>query len=217
MSRPSPSHQIKYLAMLASVIFIWLVWRLDLHQEVNEKTHQSGHPSGTAYNDRTSNNVLPLEKAGEYCGHYRLKPANYGLVRKRKVFDLLLINTDVEILEVRMRQMAADVGYFVILESDKSFADHFKPLYIKANLDLFKPWHDKIILQTIDLEALKNGSTWDREAKSHNAMYEQVFSMLVGEQAAATDDVLIVSDVDEIPKPEILRNNADDHHFNHGG
>ncbi|KAK1982693.1 family 17 glycosyltransferase [Colletotrichum cereale] len=267
MNKLSSIHQIKFLAVLASIAFVWLLWQLDLHQGVIAKTRQIGHLSGTPHDGRTSRNVLSPDEASEYCDHYRLKPANYDLVHRRKVFDLLLINTEVEMLEVRMGQMAPYVDYFVILESDKTFTDHFKPLYIKENWDLFKPWHDKMILRTIDLEALKDNTTWDREVKSRNAMYEQVFPTLVGEQAAATDDVLIVSDVDEIPKPEILRalrncdipprvtihsriyyysyqwlarndwphpqatvyrgsdtvlpddlrNNANDHHFNHGG
>ncbi|KZL81899.1 glycosyltransferase family 17, partial [Colletotrichum incanum] len=205
MNKPSSSYHLKYLAVFASIVFIWLVWRLDLHQEVVEKARNIAHPSNTPYNGRTASEVLPPEKASEYCDHYRLKPANYDLVRKRKVFDLLLINTEVEMLEIRMGQMAPYVDYFVILESDKTFTDHPKPLYIKENWNIFKPWHNKMILRTMDLEALKDDSTWDREAKSRNAMYEQVIPTLVGEQAAAIDDVLIVSDVDEIPKPEILR------------
>ncbi|GJC93443.1 glycosyltransferase family 17 [Colletotrichum higginsianum] len=225
MNKPSSSQHIKYLAVLASVVFIWMVWRLDLHQEVADKARKIAHPNNTPNDGSTASEVLPPQKAAKYCDHYRLKPANHDMVRKRKVFDLLLINTEVEMLELRMGQMAPYVDYFVIIESDKTFTDNQKPLYIRENWDLFKPWHDKMILRTMDLEALKDGSAWDREAKSRNAMYEQVIPTLVGDQAAAIDDVLIVSDVDEIPKPEILhtvlpddlRGNANDHHFAHGG
>ncbi|KAK2062869.1 family 17 glycosyltransferase [Colletotrichum caudatum] len=156
-----------------------------------------GNPSGTSCNGRTSSNVLTPEEASEYCDHYCLKPADHDLVRKRKVFDVLLINTEVEMLEVHLGQMAPYGDYFVILEFDKTLTDHW---------ELFKPWHDKIILRTIHLEELKeDGIAWNHETKSRNALYQQVFPTLVGEQAAATDDVLIVADVDEIPKPEIVR------------
>ncbi|KAJ0166786.1 hypothetical protein CTA2_5903 [Colletotrichum tanaceti] len=205
MNKPSSSQHIKYLTVLASIIFIWVVWRLDLHQEVADKARKIAHPNNIPNDGSTASEVLPPQKAAEYCDHYRLKPANHDMVRMRKVFDLLLINTEVEMLELRMGQMAPYVDYFVIIESDKTFTDHQKPLYVRENWGLFKPWHDKMILRTMDLEALKDGSAWDREAKSRNAMYEQVIPTLVGEQAAAIDDVLIVSDVDEIPMPEILR------------
>ncbi|KAF6805368.1 glycosyl transferase family 17 protein [Colletotrichum musicola] len=212
MNKPSSSHKIKYLAVFASVVFIWLVWRLDLHEEVAEKARQIAHPHSSSHdafkvggNVFADSEVLPHEKAVEYCDHYRLKPAPHDLVRNRKVYDLLLINTELEMLEVRMGQMAPYVDYFVILESDKTFTDHPKPLYVKENWDLFKPWHHKMILRKMDLEALKDGSTWARETKSRNAMYEQVIPTLEDEQAASIDDVLIVSDVDEIPKPEVLR------------
>ncbi|KAK1453641.1 glycosyltransferase family 17 [Colletotrichum melonis] len=208
MNKPTSSHQIKYLAVVASLVFIWLVWRLDLHSEVAEHARKITHPNSTPYDGLAkagNSEVLPSAKAVEYCDHFRLKPANTELVRKRKVYDLLLINTEVEMLEVRLGQMAPYVDYFVILESALTFTDNQKPLYIKENWDLFKPWHHKMILREMDLEALKESSTWDREAKSRNAMYEQVIPTLEGEQQASIDDILIVSDVDEIPKPEVLR------------
>ncbi|KAK1538095.1 glycosyltransferase family 17 [Colletotrichum paranaense] len=208
MNKPTSSHQIKYLAVVASLVFIWLVWRLDLHTEVAEHARKITHPNSTPYDGLAkagNSEVLPPAKAVEYCDHFRLKPANTELVRKRKVYDLLLINTEVEMLEVRLGQMAPYVDYFVILESALTFTDNQKPLYIKENWDLFKPWHHKMILREMDLEALKESSTWDREAKSRNAMYEQVIPTLEGEQQASIDDILIVSDVDEIPKPEVLR------------
>ncbi|KAL0943690.1 glycosyltransferase family 17 [Colletotrichum truncatum] len=211
MNKSTSNHRIKYLAVVASVVFVWLVWRLDLHQQVADQARKITNPHGAPYDANkpgslfAKSEVLSLEKATEYCDHYRLKPADHDLVRKRKVYDLLLVNTEVEMLEVRMGQMAPYVDYFVIIESDKTFTDHSKPLYIKENWDLFKPWHDKMIVRKLDLDALKSGSTWDRETKSRNAMYDQVIPGLEGEQAASIDDVLIVSDVDEIPKPDVLR------------
>ncbi|OLN82077.1 hypothetical protein CCHL11_07697 [Colletotrichum chlorophyti] len=199
------SHQIKFLVVAASLVFIWLIWSLNIPQEVTEHARKIARPPYIGLS-KPEGEVLSPEKAAEYCDHFRMKPmASHEMVRRRKVYDLLLINTEVEMLEIRMGQMAPYVDYFVIIESDKTFTDHPKPLYVKDNWDLFKPWHDKMILRTMDLEALKEGSTWDREAKSRNAMYEQVIPGLEGEQAASIDDILLVSDVDEIPKPEVIR------------
>ncbi|GKT82318.1 glycosyl transferase family 17 protein [Colletotrichum tofieldiae] len=202
MYRPNA---IKYQAGFAVVFFVWLLWHLDLHQQVAEKARQLARPHDTSHDGMSGSEVFLPDKAAEYCSHYRLEPADSNMVQKRKIYDLLLINTEVEMLEVRIGQMAPYVDYFVILESDKTFTDHPKPLYIRDNWELFKPWHKKMILRTMDLEKLKEGSTWDREHTSRNAMYEQVIPSLVDEQAASIDDILIVSDVDEIPKPEILR------------
>ncbi|GKT41326.1 uncharacterized protein ColSpa_01507 [Colletotrichum spaethianum] len=207
MNQPISRHQIKYLTLVAALAFIWLVWRLDLHREVVEQAKKIPHPHWAPYigHDQVSNEILAPEQATEYCDHFRLEPANHEMVRKRKVFDLLLINTEIEMLELRLGQMAPYVDYFVILESDKTFTDHPKPLYVKENWDLLKPWHDKMILRTMDLNAFKEGSTWDRETNSRNAMFSQVIPGLKGAQAASYDDIILVSDVDEIPKPATLR------------
>ncbi|KAK2759596.1 glycosyl transferase family 17 protein [Colletotrichum kahawae] len=212
MKSSTSSHQIKYLAFLASAVFIWFVWRVNAPSEVADRVRkiasQYSSPPSDGIDTSTGlakTEILSPEKAEEYCDHYRLKSAPADFVRKRKIYDLLLVNTEIEMLELRLGQMAPYVDYFVILESDKTFTDHPKPLYVKDNWDLFKPWHDKMIVRTMDLEAMKDGSTWDREKLSRNAMYEQVIPGLTGEQAASEDDILLVSDVDEIPKPEVLR------------
>ncbi|TDZ40031.1 hypothetical protein C8034_v011437 [Colletotrichum sidae] len=210
MNKSATTHQIKYLAVVASVVFIWLVWRLNLHSAATEQVRKITHPHGSgslavpnaAFAD---GEVLSPERAAEYCDHYRLKPAAPSLARRRKIYDLLLINTELEMLELRLGQMAPYVDYFVILESDLTFTDLPKPMYVTENMHLFKPWHDKMLVRKMDMDAMKGSSTWDREGKSRNAMYDQVIPNLTGEQAANTDDVLIVSDVDEIPKPEVLR------------
>ncbi|KAK2001930.1 family 17 glycosyltransferase [Colletotrichum falcatum] len=207
MKQAIARHQIKYLTIAAILVFIWMIWRFDLHQEVLEHGKQLTYPHSGMFPafHKTENEVLSPEDALEYCDHFRLQPASHELVRSRKVFDLLLINTEVEMLEVRLGQMAPYVDYFVIIESDKTFTDLPKPLYVKENWDLFRPWHDKMILRTMDLNALKEGSAWDREASSRNSMFTQVIPTLTGVQAAAFDDVILVSDVDEIPKPSAVR------------
>jgi beta-1,4-mannosyl-glycoprotein beta-1,4-N-acetylglucosaminyltransferase len=49
-----------------------------------------------------------------------------------------------------------------------------------------------------------NGSSWNREQFQRNSLLDDVFPSLVGHQAPDLGDVLIVSDVDEIPKPDPL-------------
>ena len=53
--------------------------------------------------------------------------------------------------------------------------------------------------------------TWSRERFSRNALFTQVLPFLTGETAPQRDDIILVSDVDELPRPstlEVLRNCA---------
>jgi len=45
---------------------------------------------------------------------------------------------------------------------------------------------------------------WDREHFSRNAMMDQVFPTLSGPSEVNTGDVILVSDVDEIPRADVI-------------
>src|SRR4051794_40531365 len=83
-------------------------------------------------------------------------------------------NTELEWLEIRMGQMHEQVDYFVILESDLTFTDEPKPLYVRENWDRFKKYHHKMIIHTLEIEGATFTDTWSRETYSRNAMFNQV-------------------------------------------
>jgi beta-1,4-mannosyl-glycoprotein beta-1,4-N-acetylglucosaminyltransferase len=117
----------------------------------------------------------------------------------------MIINTELEWLEIRLGQMDDQVDYFVIVEAAKTFTDADKPLYVRENYDRFKKYHHKMILHTLETEGVNFDDTWSRERFSRNAMYDQVIPKLEGEQEAFKGDVIIVSDVDEIPRPDAVK------------
>jgi beta-1,4-mannosyl-glycoprotein beta-1,4-N-acetylglucosaminyltransferase len=104
-----------------------------------------------------------------------------------------------------MGQMADQVDYFVILEAEKTFTDEVKPLYVRENWARFQAYHHKMILHTLSTEDANFTDTWSRERFSRNAMYDQVIPYLSGAQEAFAGDVILVSDVDEIPRPDALK------------
>ncbi|KAI9877034.1 MAG: hypothetical protein M1823_007171, partial [Watsoniomyces obsoletus] len=57
-----------------------------------------------------------------------------------------------------------------------------------------------IIYRVVDFAGLEDNSTWEREKFQRDALFNAVFPGLVGEQAARDGDVILVSDLDEIPK-----------------
>ena len=141
-----------------------------------------------------------------HCSRYRFEPFA-DRTRRRKIYALTLINTELEWLEIRMGEMASEVDYFVIVESPVTFSDLPKPLYVRESWERFRPWHDKMILHTLNATnptGKKFGDAWERERFNRNAMFEQVFPQLTGEQKAWPGDVIIVGDVDELVRPEVL-------------
>ncbi|KAI1107735.1 glycosyltransferase family 17 protein [Jackrogersella minutella] len=132
----------------------------------------------------------------------------YDSPRGRKVYDLIMINTELDWLEIRLNTTHPYVDYFVIVESKRTFTNHDKPLVIKENLDRFSAYSDKIIYHELEIpdgfHSDRANPSWDFEDLQRNAMYTQVFPRLKGAQAPVQDDVIIVADVDEIVRPETL-------------
>lgn len=219
-------HHIKILTAATFIVFLWFVWRLGFNgsaaipSSFSHGFSSSGGPAayppapgyvgGPNYKPRPrgpngehADVILSDEEATAFCARYRLKPFDRARVGRRKIYDLLLINTELEMLDIRLGQMASYVDYFVVLEADRTFTDHPKPLHVAENWQRFAPYHAQLIRRTMDFSGEFEG-TWDREKNSRNAMFTQVVPFLTGDEAANEDDVLLVSDVDEIPKPEVL-------------
>ncbi|EMC91821.1 glycosyltransferase family 17 protein, partial [Baudoinia panamericana UAMH 10762] len=124
----------------------------------------------------------------------------------RKVYDLFLLSTELDWLEIRLHTLSSYIDYFVIVESNSTFTGLPKPAYLAENWNKFAPFHSKIIHSVVEDPGLSIGSrTWDHEDYFRNALLYATFPKLVGTlQEAQEGDVLIVSDVDEIPKPEAI-------------
>ncbi|KAI0596224.1 glycosyl transferase family 17 protein [Biscogniauxia sp. FL1348] len=126
----------------------------------------------------------------------------------RKVYDLIMVNTELDWLEIRLNGSYQHVDYFVIVESRKTFTNHDKPLVIQENLDKFAPYRDKIIYHQLEIpegfHSDRANPSWAWEDLQRNAMYDQVLPRLTGEQAPNYGDVIIVADVDELVRPETL-------------
>lgn len=148
--------------------------------------------------------LLPIEDAKHYCGTRRWEPYP-DRDKKRKVYDLFMINTEVDWLEIRLGELASEVDYFVVLESAVDFKNRPKPLYVWDNWKRFSKWHHQIIHHVLNVTGTDFKDAWDREHFSRNAMMDQVFPTLEGASAVNMGDVILVSDVDEIPRADIIK------------
>ncbi|KFY50872.1 hypothetical protein V496_09124 [Pseudogymnoascus sp. VKM F-4515 (FW-2607)] len=158
-------------------------------------------PANIELKDATG--YLAVEEATQFCEFRRFETFP-NRDKKRKIYDLVLINRELEWLDIRLGQMYSHVDYFIIVEAAKTFTDEPKTLYVETNWDRYAPYHDKMIRHTLTDEGIIFRTTWERETFSRNAMVDQVIPFLEGEQKAEIDDVIIIADVDEIPRPDAL-------------
>lgn len=150
-----------------------------------------------------TNGLLPLDEAEALCAQHKMKPYPHR-DQPRKVYDLFLIGTELSWAEIRLNELASSVDYFVILEADKTFTNKTKPTFFKNNWNHFAKFGPQIIYRLLDDEAIQDYGAWDREHYQRDALVTQIFPSLLGDQAPNMGDVIIVSDVDEIPRPETI-------------
>lgn len=110
-----------------------------------------------------------------------------------KIYDGFLFFNELEILEMRLKQHAHHVDYFILVESKETFRGDPKPLYFEENKGRFAPYLSKIIHIVVDRKDFFDHEEpfWCREAYQRN----QIF---LGLKAASMEDTVLISDVDEL-------------------
>ena len=113
-----------------------------------------------------------------------------------KIYDCFSYLDENFLLDLRLRVLNDYVDYFVIVEGNKTWQNNYKKL--KFNLDLFKDFKNKIIY--IPVEDLPDGDDpYLRENFQRNCISR-------GLKEAKDEDLIIISDLDEIPNLEKLKN-----------
>jgi hypothetical protein len=105
------------------------------------------------------------------------------------IYDCFTFYNELNLLEIRLHELAPVVDFFVLVEAEQRFDLSKKPLYYQESQKSFENFKDKII--HIPLKRLKG----------HNleecAVY-QCNQIMKGIEKAKPDDKIIISDSDEI-------------------
>ncbi|XP_010681857.1 uncharacterized protein LOC104896767 isoform X1 [Beta vulgaris subsp. vulgaris] len=112
----------------------------------------------------------------------------------RRVFDAVLFSNEVDMLQIRWNELYPYVTQFVLLESNSTFTGIPKPLYFAINRDKFKFIEPRLTYGTIGGRFKKGENPFIEEAYQRVAL-DQLLRIAGIEE----DDLLIMSDVDEIP------------------
>ena len=113
------------------------------------------------------------------------------------VYDCFQFFNELDILKLRMHVLNDVVDKFVISEATVTFSGEKKPLYFQENREMFREFENKIIHKVVD-DTPMDTSAFMRD--SH-----QKCAVARGLEGAKDDDIVIFSDVDEIPNPEAVK------------
>ena len=110
----------------------------------------------------------------------------------RRVFDLFPYNGEIELLKIKLGEMAAWVDRFVIVESAMTFTGQPKPLAFPSQRAELGPYLDKIVYLPLETFPTHVSAPWAREFYQR----DQTLKALCG--LASPDDIVLLTDVDEV-------------------
>jgi len=113
-----------------------------------------------------------------------------------KTYDCFTFFNELDVLEIRLQEGWDSVDTFVIAESNMSHSGKSKDYILLDNWDRFKPYADKITRIQVD-DMPDTPDSWVREKY-------QRWSLTKGLTDLQKDDLVITSDLDEIPRAEAI-------------
>jgi len=146
-----------------------------------------------------------------------------------RVIDCILFHSELEVLKIRLEYLYEVVDKFIILESSQSFSGKKKPFNFEKNKELFKKFQDKIIYNQLNEHHSSIDDIYKRLNKEQNVIFHNVRDILTShchyskkrmdwvldsyqreylhiamDSFCKKDDMIIFSDLDEIPSLEFI-------------
>ncbi len=115
---------------------------------------------------------------------------------KRRIYDCFIFHNEIELLKIRLNYLYDYVDKFVLVEATKTFLFKPKPLFFLENKNKFQDFCDKIIHVIVE-DLPSNQYPRQNERHQRNAIFR-------GLSDCRDYDVVIVSDVDEIPNISVI-------------
>lgn len=118
-----------------------------------------------------------------------------------KVIDAVIFSIEIDILEIRLRELWDVVDIFLVVEADRTFTGLPKPLVLQENLHQFKWAEEK--LHAIALRGSLKEHPWNNF--ENEVIMRQQMTLAIRHLRLKNGDLIIVGDVDEIPFKETIQ------------
>lgn len=126
-----------------------------------------------------------------------------------KIVDSFLFYNELDLLEYRLSILNEYVDYFILVESPYTFTGKQKKLYYQENKERFDKYNDKIIyINATNPPFIFPNINYDANNQWQNEYYQRCqIALGIGKILSDlnNEDIIITSDVDEIPNPNILQ------------
>ncbi|GAA0152128.1 glycosyltransferase [Lithospermum erythrorhizon] len=117
----------------------------------------------------------------------------------RRVYDAVIFNNEIDMLTIRWKELYPYITQFVLLESNSTFTGLPKPYFFAMNREQFSFVEPRLTYATVSGRFHKGENPFVEEAYERLAL-----DKLLGIAGIEDDDLLIMSDVDEIPSAHTI-------------
>ena len=119
------------------------------------------------------------------------------------VYDCFTFFNELDILELRLNELDEVVDFFVLVEASRTHQNNEKPFYFEENKLRFEKFLPKIIHIKLEkyplfIPIINPFTPWKIENYQRNAIVK-------GLKNCKKEDIILISDVDEIPKASIIK------------
>ena len=123
-------------------------------------------------------------------------------VAPRKIVYGMTFDCEEWLLEIKLNELGDIVDYFIIVEGSFTFQNTERkqcfPVIMAANGQISK-WHNKIIY-VYDTERIRDFEYWEAEVHYRNMIGVKGLARI----NTTDEDLIVISDVDELPHPNFL-------------
>jgi beta-1,4-mannosyl-glycoprotein beta-1,4-N-acetylglucosaminyltransferase len=126
-----------------------------------------------------------------------------------KVIDCFIFYNEIDMLKFRLKELNDSVDFFVLVESIKTFQNNDKELFFENNKHQFTEYLDKIIHIIVKDNIPTGENPWDREYYQRRCIDIGIKKLNLN-----NDDIIIISDLDEIPDSNTINNIKNSNNFN---
>jgi len=120
------------------------------------------------------------------------------------IIDCFIFYNELKMLEFRLEELYEYVDYFIIVESKKTFSGKEKKSFFQENEEMYKKYTDKIINIEVDFTDLNPNIGYDLNPWNNERFQRDSIKLGLAKINLSDDDLIIVSDLDEIPDIETI-------------
>jgi len=115
-----------------------------------------------------------------------------------RIVDVFPFFNELDLLDIRLNVLDPYVDCFILSEATKTFSGLDKPLYYEENKERFKKFHHKIIHNIVEDTTSPDLHPFERDVFQKDNIKKVVL------ENVSDGDVIIWSDIDEVPNPEAI-------------